>query len=132
MKIKKIISIIMAAILLVCSTSMLASAEGNISDEEITVVDDITFIFEANTPEYIKEKFISDFTNEDDNSASPCGLTCTLFGHKITSSTVTTITHKVKSTAPRCLKETFKYEVCSRCDYTSRTKTGQAYVYCCD
>ncbi len=131
MKIKRIISIIMSAVLLICGTSIIANAEASIGDEEITTVGDITFIFEANTPEFIKEKFIADLTNEDDNSASPCGLTCTLFGHKLTTTIATTITHKAKSTAPRCLKAYYDYEVCSRCDYANRTKTAQTYIYCC-
>ncbi len=90
----------------------------------------IEFIFDESTPIEIQQRIIADFSGEDDGAAT-YGLTCTLFGHKLDTGYTSTVTHKVRSTDPRCLKETFSYEICSRCDYSNYTLIASSYISCC-
>ena len=59
------------------------------------------------------------------------GLACTLFGHKLTESTVSVITHKVRTYAPRCKREIYDVTVCERCDYQTQTLSTTSYLDCC-
>lgn len=58
------------------------------------------------------------------------GLAC-LFGHKYVEKSVVTITHRVNETQPRCLKEYFLINTCSRCGKTTTERTGFMYINCC-
>lgn len=59
------------------------------------------------------------------------GLICNIFGHKNTTEYVTTITHCVRNTAPRCLNEKWELLVCSRCDNVEETRIAYSYMNCC-
>ena len=76
------------------------------------------------------EKYYST-ENHNDDGATTYGLTCTLLGHKIESSTVSVVSHKVSATAPRCLKKIYDYEACTRCDYESSDLITSSYIFCC-
>ena len=94
---------------------------------------EITVIVPETASEEAKAKIHAHFCGECDEavSAETRGLTCTLFGHKLETGSTTTITHKVRTTAPRCLEEIYTYEICSRCDYESYLLASSAYIYCC-
>lgn len=64
--------------------------------------------------------------------ATTYGLTCTLFGHKLESEMVVTITHKVNETAPRCEKTVYQVFHCTRCDYVESNFVSSVYIYCCN
>ena len=128
---KKIIALIMAIVSLLCVMSVSAGAEG-VSEDTVTVtVNETVFIFDADTTEEFREKAMAHYFNGEDDSTAAYGLTCTLFGHKLTSSVVTAVTHKERATDPRCLRETFNVETCSRCDYVNSTLLGMEYISCC-
>ncbi len=94
---------------------------------------DIEIHFEdENISEELKAKATAYFLNgaTDDNAAT-YGLTCTLFGHKLETTTSSVVTHKARTTAPRCLKKTYKYEACTRCDYETSTLLSSTYIVCC-
>lgn len=55
---------------------------------------------------------------------------CWLFGHDITTTTVTTITHKVQLKSPRCLREIHNVETCSKCDYINDEVISSVYIVC--
>ena len=60
------------------------------------------------------------------------GLICNLFGHKTTTEIVTTITHCVNSTVPRCLEEDWELIICSRCEsIVEETRLAYSYRNCC-
>lgn len=128
---KKIIALIMAVVSLFCVTSVSVGAEG-VSEDTVTVtINEVEFIFDADTTEDFREKVIAHYFNSKDDSATAYGLTCTLFGHKLTSSVVAAVTHKAKATSPRCLRETYNVETCSRCDYVNETLIDASYIVCC-
>ncbi len=127
MKIKRLFAMLLALSLLCCAMMIPANAaevetEGNVD----------IYIENQDISEETKEKIIAYYTNGgEDDSAVTYGLTCTLFGHKLEKSTVTTITHKVRTTSPRCLRQTYAYEACTRCDYDNATLMVKEYIICC-
>ena len=128
---KKIIALIMVVVSLFSVMSISVYAEDANENTVTVTVNDVEFIFDADTSEDFRNKAIAHYFNHDNDGAETYGLTCTLFGHKIQSSVVTTITHKVLSTSPRCLQERYNTETCSRCDYTNATLLGSTYIVCC-
>lgn len=127
---KKIIALIMVIVSLFSVMSISGYAEGTEENIVTVTVNDVEFVFDANTSEDFRNKAIAHYFEHEDNAAS-YGLTCTLFGHKLENSITYAITHKVSSTDPRCLRKTFNTEVCTRCDYTNSTLLDSTYISCC-
>jgi hypothetical protein len=65
------------------------------------------------------------------NSASPDNIICTLFGHDLSTTTVTATHHKVHVHNPRCLVELYHVTACSRCNYTDPELVGSVFIVCC-
>lgn len=130
MKILRLISFFLVVVFALSSIQMIAFAE---TESDCSHSDDVVTVeFLNEISDSSKEKIIAHFNGKEKTAVQSRGLTCTLFGHKIETGTVSTITHKVKTTAPRCLKETFDYEICSRCDeYSEYTLIGSQYINCC-
>lgn len=126
---KKIIALILVVVSVFCVMSISAYAEDANENTVTVTINAIEFVFDADTSEDFRNKFIAHYFNCDDSTVY--GLTCTLFGHKIESSVVSAVTHKVNSTDPRCLRETYNVETCSRCDYTNSTLLSSSYITCC-
>ena len=128
---KKIIALVMVVVSIFSVMSIAAYAEDTTQKTVTVTVNEVEFVFDANTSEEFREKAITYYFNHDDSDTTPYGLTCTLFGHKLESSVITATTHKVRTTAPRCLQETYNVETCSRCDYTNSTLLDASYISCC-
>lgn len=127
---KKLIALILVVISIFSVMSISVYAD-DVNENTVTVtVNEVVFVFDADTSEEFRNEFIYHYFN-DDNGVAACGLTCTLLGHKLESSVVTAITHKAKATAPRCLEETFEMQACSRCDYFTRSLISASYISCC-
>ena len=128
MKTKKLSSLILAIAMLACIFIIPANAAETEANEHIEII-----IVNPNISEITKEKAIAFYTNggEEQDGISIYGLTCTLLGHNIESSIVYKITHEVRSTAPRCLKKTYGYDACTRCDYEKSTLLSSVYIACC-
>lgn len=133
MKKSKFIAIFLTFILFVSSLNLFAYAEESTENNEFNdtfVSDNLTIFFDQNTSEIAKERIIAHFTQKDSTVESK-GLTCSLFGHNLETGVTHTVTHKVNATSPRCLRETFDYEICSRCDYSEYTLIASTYIVCC-
>lgn len=128
---KKLIALILVVVSLFSVMSISVYAEAANENTVTVTVNEIEFVFDATTTEDFRNKAIAHYFNHDDNGATTYGLTCTLFGHKLESSVITTITHKAKATDPRCLQETYDTEACTRCDYANAVLIGSAYISCC-
>lgn len=128
MKIKNLFAILLAITLLTYTFIIPTSAkETNINNNvEIVIHTEVS----AETESKIEKHFASG-EPATDNISSAYGLTCTLFGHKIEGTAVSAITHKVRSTSPRCKKETYNYEACTRCDYETSELVATVYIVCC-
>lgn len=128
MKIKSLFAILLALTLLTCTCVLPTSAK------ETTINNDVEIIVSGEVSAETKEKIERYFATGEpatDDDASTYGLTCTLFGHKIEGTVVSAVTHKVSSTAPRCVRKTYDYEACTRCDYETSELIDTEYIYCC-
>lgn len=65
------------------------------------------------------------------NTVSPDSIICTLFGHNLSTSTVTATHHKVLPHNPRCLVEIYHVTACSRCNYTDSELVSSVFIVCC-
>ena len=126
---KKKITTILIAIMLFMAMSLNAAASYTpytytIENKTIRFNPDTTF--DETTREYIAN-YLAYGTHE----STTYGLTCTLLGHTYEASLVTTITHCASDTNPRCLEETYKVQICSRCDHTTTRLINSHYITCC-
>lgn len=128
MKIKNLFAILLIITLLTCTFVVPTSAK------ETTINNDVEIIVSGEVSAETKEKIERYFATGEpatDDDASTYGLTCTLLGHKLENSIVDVITHKVSTTSPRCLKKTYEYSACTRCDYENSTLIDREYIICC-
>lgn len=128
---KRVIALILVIVSLFSVMSISVYADDATENTVTVTVNEIEFIFDANTSEETRNKFIEYYINPVDDDAETYGLTCTLFGHDLESTVVKTITHKAKATNPRCLEEKHSLEACTRCDYTTRSLISSTYISCC-
>ena len=110
--------------------------ENNDVSDDLTTTDttnDIEIIIHDEVSVETKAKIEKFFANGEptEKNTSTYGITCTLLGHKIECTSISTIEHKVRTTSPRCLKKTYDYEECTRCDYEKATLVYSSYIVCC-
>lgn len=131
MKSKKLLSAVLALIMLGCMFVFPVNAE-----EEIHSHGEIEVILPDNMPEDMREEAINYMlaleNGEIDENQATYGVLCSLLGHKMGDPyLIDTITHKMRDTSPRCLKVTRRYKPCTRCDYVETTLVSEAYIVCC-
>lgn len=127
MKIKNLFAVLLALTLLVCTCVLPTSAKEYINNDiDIIIVDEVS----TETKTKI-EKYFATGEPAIDDGATTYGLTCTLLGHKLESSVVATVTHKVSATSPRCVRRTYSYDACTRCDYEASELMATEYIICC-
>lgn len=125
---KKIIALVLATIL---SLSLFTIAGA--TNSEYTY-GDIEIVFDENCAysEEMKQK-IADYIVNGDDGATTYNLLCNLFGHKETIECVTTISHKVAPTHPRCLRQIWEVTGCTRCEEAlGMVLLSESYITCCE
>lgn len=128
MKTRNLFALLLAITLLISSFIIPASAKNSTdSNMEIEII--INDSVSPETKAKIERYFATGEPTTDNDTTY--GITCTLLGHKIECTSVYTITHKARSASPRCLKKTYAYEECTRCDYENSTLTRSEYIVCC-
>ena len=89
---------------------------------------------EGTTIPQSRRQDIADFYAGEMESIIPMdeqqNIICTLFGHDLSTSTVTVTRHRVRQHEPRCQLEIYDVEACSRCDYTVDTLFATSLVFC--
>ena len=129
---KKILAVILAIASVFSLATFSASAENTAENSVIITKGDTDFIFEAGVSEDLMNRFIYVIETEHDcDETATYGLMCTLFGHKLETTTASTITHKERTSDPRCLKRTYAIDSCTRCDYTATELIASNYISCC-
>ncbi len=123
---------ILAEFFAICLIFSLCIQVSATSDNNTYTIGNKTIIFSPNTSlDTAKQEQIAYLLVYGDDGVAPCGLLCTLFGHKYETEYVETITHYAASTDPCCLKEIFKVDICSRCDDSIVECTSSRYISCC-
>ena len=128
-KIKIILIVCLILSLTIVSANALESPNksGNIYE-----LQGVTIQFESNSNFDLKEQnYIAEFLVYGNEKTSPYGLSCLLFGHNYETEVVTSIKHKARATAPRCLEEIYDIQVCSKCGDIQKTLLASRYIYCC-
>lgn len=130
MKTKRFLSLLLTLAVL---TGLCVIPTSAVETEEITTAEIEIFIENEDISEETRAKIIAYYSNpnHEDDGVATCGLTCTLFGHKLEGSTVRSVTHKARTTAPRCLEKTYYYQACTRCDYETSELLTSSYIFCC-
>lgn len=128
MKTNKLLSLILAIAMLTCIFIMPANAAKTEAVDHIEIV-----IENKDISGETEKKIIAFYTNggEEKEGVATYGLTCTLLGHKLETSRVYKIKHKARTTSPRCLKKTYNYSTCTRCDYEESVLAKSEYIACC-
>lgn len=122
---KKIIAVILSVSFMLGVMSVTANAADSIDAPHIE------YIFEEGVSAEVQQRVIAAIKGESNTDSSTYGLTCTLFGHKLETGTSIEIAHEASATAPRCLQNTYYYEICTRCDYSELTLIDTKYINCC-
>lgn len=125
---KRIFAVLLVFTLLTCTFALPVGAENTTNKNnniEIIIHDEVSKETKAKIEKYFENG------GPDKDGTTTYGLTCTLLGHKIECTSVSVIEHKVRATSPRCLKETYDYEECTRCDYEKATLVNKEYIICC-
>lgn len=126
---KKILTIIMAVIITICAT-IGVSADTNAGN--IYQTENVTVVFDADSQFSIEQQeLIANLLVNPEYGVAKANLICNIFGHKNSQEGVTTITHKVSATSPRCLQELFTITMCSRCEETTVERNAYYYISCC-
>lgn len=125
---RSIMAIIMCAVLAIaCMASHTGEYVYNIGDTEITVVFESGSQWSEDEQRAIAERMVYGNADQETSTYAFCWLT----GHKLTTETVTTITHKVYSTSPRCRKQVSAVTTCSKCDYMETEVLSNTLIVCC-
>ncbi len=123
--------IIITALMLLLCIAMPLTAYANDIAGNVYEIDDRTIQFKSNSAFTEEEQLkIVNVLIEDENEIAPYNLVCSLFSHKYTSEIITTTTHNVRSSAPKCLLEKINVSVCSRCGYTEKEHISSSYINC--
>lgn len=121
-------AIIMCAVLAItCVASHTGEYVYNIGDTEITVVFESGSQWSEDEQRTIAERMVNGSADQEASTYAFCWLT----GHKLTTETVTTVTHKAYTTAPRCREQISNVSTCSKCDYMETEVISDTVIYCC-
>lgn len=73
------------------------------------------------------------FLNESQESSTmeSKGITCTLFGHQLSTSKVSITEHMVYDSYPYCICKYYDVTICERCDYTDTVFDNSERIGCC-
>lgn len=126
---KRLVLIVMLATLTICATFG-ASADTNTGNTYH--IENTTVVFDADSQlSEEQQEMIAQLLVNPEYGVSQANLICNIFGHKNTQEGVTTITHKVSATSPRCLQELFTITTCSRCNESTVERNAYYYISCC-
>lgn len=132
---KRIISLFIVALLCTLSATVITSANAEIAASSVVIVSEgveYTVEFENTSLSDEQQQAIAEkLIYGDIDNIQTYGLMCTLFGHKTEQNTVGVITHKVRTSSPRCKRELYLVTTCTRCDYQEQELTSTSYIVCC-
>ena len=123
---------ILILLVIICMLSLCFHTSALESNSNTIVLDNMSIIISADsslTNEQIDQ--IINYFSAEPVDIQTYGLICNIFGHKNTTEIVTTITHRVNNSVPRCLNEVWELNICSRCENVDGTVINSYYIDCC-
>ena len=127
-KIKKLISICLIVAFVFGTLHVAVYADDEI--DATSYGHAITVTLPNDLPQEIQDRIYAHFYGLSVPGDNPDNVLCTLFGHKLTETTASVITHNVYSNAPRCVEKIYDVSVCSRCDYVSQELLSSTRIFC--
>lgn len=130
---KKIKFLIIPLLCTIFAVNTLATTSNNYTYDVDNEVVEVSFKDNSSLTEEQKQNIVNVlvYGEEGDSSLQPRGVWCTLFGHDLTTESVTVVHHKMKDTSPRCYKELYSVDSCSNCDYVYEELVSGVYIVCC-
>ncbi len=131
---KKTIKVLAFLLVIITALTVVASATGENTTTYTYETEDAeyTVIFSnSSMPQEKQEAIAQKLIGIDDSSAQTYGLGCTLFGHDYLYDSVNVVTHKVRTTSPRCKRQTYDITYCEDCDYYVEKLVATTYINCC-
>lgn len=129
---KKIISVLICvAVLMTAATVFAAATDNGVYVYEVDETEYTVEFTDNNVSAEKQECIAQSLVGVKDESIQTYGLGCLLFGHDYKYTTTFVITHKVRTYAPRCKRETYDVTYCEDCDYTEQTLVATSYIVCC-
>ena len=131
---KKTIRVLAFLLIIMTSLTVVATATGeNTTTYTYTAEDtEYTVIFtNSSIPQEKQEALAQKLIGIEDSSAQTYGLGCVLFGHDYLYDTIHVVTHKLRTTAPRCKQQTYDVTTCEDCDYFEEKLLATTYIDCC-
>lgn len=132
---KKIISLLICVLILMSALCIVASADGASNDTHVIETEDAHYTVkfgDSNLSEEQQRIVAEKLVYGNDDSAQTYGLGCILFGHDYLYTSACVVTHKVRSSAPRCLEDAYDVKYCEDCDFMEETWIASKYIYCCN
>lgn len=131
---KKTIKFLAFLLVIITALTIIASAVGENTTAYTYETEDAeyTVIFsDSAIPQEKQEAIAQKLIGIDDSSAQTYGIGCILFGHDYLYDSVNVVTHKVRTTEPRCKRQTYDITYCEDCDYFQEKLVATTYIYCC-
>lgn len=132
---KKTVSLLISTLIVMTALCVVASAESSRNNTYTFETEDThyTVTFDDNNLSEEQQRIVAEkLVFGKDDSAQTYGLGCTLFGHDYLYDTARVVTHKVRSSQPRCKEDTYDVKYCEDCDFIEETWVDSYYIYCCD
>ena len=127
--VKRLTIIFMVVVLTFCA---ICSVSADTISGNIYQIGNVTITFGADSQLSVEQQEnIAQLLVNPQYGVAQANLICNIFGHKNSMEGVTTITHKVSATSPRCLEEFFTITTCSRCNESTVERDGFGYITCC-
>ena len=130
----KVIKIMLAIIFCIAlslsfSANVISESEIYYQEDDVTVIFDTESVLSADQKQFIADKIVSGEPIVDDGVATYSW--CWITGHDIVSELVYAVEHKYSPTVPRCKKETYNVESCTKCDHMDYTLISTIMLVCC-
>ncbi len=97
-------------------------------DEQKTVTFEQDTSFSAQEQQAVAQRLVYGAPEDDGTSTYAW---CWLTGHDYTYDSVSVTTHKARPISPRCYRETYEIETCTKCDHFQEELLTGVYILCC-
>ncbi len=121
---KRFLSLI-AIIVCLLSLTMMLNASENISNIDIIFEEDSSLTLHEK--ELVREYILTGHTSQQTR-----GLSCLLFGHEYQTEYIYAVVHMVRNAPPRCDRELYRVNVCTKCEDVQSEYISVSAIYCCE
>ena len=130
---KKIWSIVLVLVFLMGMLQIGASAQGKV--ENLVPPNgeyEVHYYFPDEMSARDRSQIVAKMRGDEDaEPEQDRNIICTLFGHDYVTKSVTTVTHNVYTTSPKCVMNTYDTKTCQRCGHVETELTSSVRISTC-